>query len=201
MKKIIQLLLLLISLNCFTQTKATILKTNGEVLKGFAYVSSYDSNIIKFKKNINDKPKKFGHKDIKKVFFILGDESFIEYQFKKISKRKFQLMKVLIKGKLNLYSFTDSVLYNTQSSGEGFGNVSIGKLHTSTHFYLSKNEYGIVDEFPNKSVFKSFKKNASTYFNDCNELVKKINNREFKNSNVIEVVEFYNSTCGKNGLN
>ncbi len=196
MKKTIHFIIILISLNSFAQIKATIIKTNKEVVKGFASITTYNSNIIKFRKNINDKPQKFGHKDIDKIFFILPNKSFFEYQFKSISKKNIQLMKVLIRGNLSLYSFTETETYNTHSSGKGFGNVNIGKMHTSTHFYLSKNNNTIV-EFPSKTIFKSFRKNASAYFKDCSELVKKIKKKEFKKSNIIEIVEFYNNKCNK----
>jgi hypothetical protein len=197
MKKIITLLLLFISINSFAQIKAAIFKNNGDVLKGFASISNHNSNLIKYRKNIGDKPQKFGPKDIDKVYFILVNKSYIEYQFKTISKKNIQLMKVLIRGKLSLYSFTETVDYITHSSGRGFGNVNIGKSHTSTHFYVSKKKNSIVDEFPKKSTFKSFKKNASAYFKDCAKLVKKIKKREFKKSDVIEIVEFYNKECNQ----
>ncbi len=71
MKNFIQFLIFLISLNSFAQIRATILKTNGEVLKGFASISDYNSNIIKFRKNIDDRPQSFGYKDIDEVFLFL----------------------------------------------------------------------------------------------------------------------------------
>jgi len=197
MKKTIQFLVILISLNSFAQIKAYFLKTNGEVVKGFASISDTNSNTIKFRKNIEDTPKYFGHKDIDKIYFILADKSYIEYQYKRISKKNIQLMKVLIRGDLSLYSFTDTVIYNTHSSGKGFGNINIQKHQKSTRFYVSKNNDTTIIEFPTKPVFKSFKKNASIFFKDCFELVEKIRKKELKKSNIIEIVEFYNNTCSK----
>lgn len=195
MKKFVQFLILLISFNSFAQIEATILKKNGEVLKGFASVSQRNSNVVKFRKKINDKPQYFGRRDFDKIFFKFNEDSFIEYQFKSISKKNTQLMKVLIKDHLSLYSFTNTIVFNTHSSGKGFGNINIGKIRTTTTFYLSKNNNNIVEKFPSKTVFKSFKKNASTYFKNCIELVEKINKKEFKKANAIEIVEFYNKKC------
>ncbi|MGS2739894.1 hypothetical protein [Sinomicrobium sp. M5D2P17] len=44
---------------------------------------------------------------------------------------------------------------------------------------------------------KGFKKSIKTYFKDCPELVKKVENKEFSNSEVWKVLDFYNLNCFK----
>jgi hypothetical protein len=42
---------------------------------------------------------------------------------------------------------------------------------------------------------KSFKKRAKAYFEDCPELVYKIENETFKRKDLVKIAAFYNSNC------
>jgi len=111
-------------------------------------------------------------------------------------KKNIQFLILLI----SLNSFAQIKAYFLKTNGEvvkGFGNINIQKHQKSTRFYVSKNNDTTIVEFPTKTVFKSFKKNASIFFKDCSELVEKIRKKELKKSNIIEIVEFYNNTCSK----
>ena len=44
---------------------------------------------------------------------------------------------------------------------------------------------------------KSFKKSMKTYFKDCPTLIKKVENNEFSNVQLLQVLDFYNSKCLK----
>ncbi|MEZ4852991.1 hypothetical protein [Flavobacterium sp.] len=44
-------------------------------------------------------------------------------------------------------------------------------------------------------IGNSFKKFINNYFKDCQKLISKVENKEFKKKNLEEIVEFYNSNC------
>ncbi len=201
MKNILFLILItLLPLNFLSQTKrAVIYLKDGTKKKGIARFSNYCSNVIMYKKNKNSKLKKLTKDDFYKVILIKGNDVEV-YEFKTIKNPKGDtlLLKFHINGHLNLYSLTDTVIYNNHSAGvksEGFGNISLGTEHSATTFFLSRKNSNIVDYFPIHSPLQSFKKKASKYFKDCPKLVEKIRNKEYQQKHIFEIVTFYNLKC------
>ena len=189
MKKALYYITILISFNIYAQTnKAVIEQLDGKIEIGFAEILESNPNKIRFRKDLNSRPKKLDSNDFVRLLIYKNGIRF-NYEFKINSnyRNKIELMRVIKKGFLSLYAIYDSVIYNTHSSGEGFGNINIGMEHSAFLFFISKKGDKTADKFPTK--------NAAEYFKDCPELVKKIKNKDFKSKDYFKIVDFYNNNC------
>lgn len=133
-----------------------------------------------------------------------------EYEYVKTSeKSKPVLMEVMERGNVNLYrdasyglkfdlkpSFTTnpSVVVN---SSNGFG-VNANNLNRGTEnpykydqvFYIKRSNETIATD-----LSKNFKKEAIAYFSDCKTLVEKIEKKEFRKTEIPDIVFYYNDYC------
>ncbi|WP_321307361.1 hypothetical protein [Marinifilum fragile] len=85
----------------------------------------------------------------------------------------FIFIKIYVDGKIKLYQHYSTPMYGNS-----------GKV-----WYLKKEDH------PLKLVVDFSRKKMMKYFSDCPELVKKIESKEFKSKDIIQVVQFYNSHC------
>ncbi len=63
------------------------------------------------------------------------------------------------------------------------------------YFVGKKNEEKLQLINSESFLYKNFRKTLSSYFHDCHVLVEKIQNKEFKKRDILEIVEFYNENC------
>ncbi|PXY03082.1 hypothetical protein DF185_03045 [Marinifilum breve] len=85
----------------------------------------------------------------------------------------FIFIKIYVDGKIKLYQHYSTPMYGNN-----------GKV-----WYLKK------EDQPLKLVADFGRKKMKKYFSDCPELVKKIESKEFKGKDIIQIVQFYNSNC------
>lgn len=64
-------------------------------------------------------------------------------------------------------------------------------------YFLEKNNHNklVLVGAKGNFMYKNFKKTASKYFEDCPNLVQKINSKEYKLSNLPEIIEYYKEHC------
>lgn len=103
-------------------------------------------------------------------------------------------LKLDIDGKLKLYTY-----YNTKSSAMGGGYGPNGMPMATTYSKISyhKSIYQKEDGalmMPDGITFRSDMKN---YLSECPLLVEKIENKNFKKDDGLNIVYFYNNNCGK----
>ena len=121
------------------------------------------------------------------------------FKYKKVKEDAAAWMKVIIEGKVSLYT-NDVAGYNFYTMGGngmgGFGTMSYGGGSSIIYYYVNhegENEVLKITSFGNFS--KNFKNAASDFFKACPVLVEKIQNKTYTKGDLEEVVEFYNSKC------
>lgn len=196
MKNISILLLLFFSITAsYSQKKITIEFTDSTEIKGYGKIKMNGS--ILYRKGIESEKEIYSYKTEKKVkkltiHYDNFDKSY-EYKFIFLDGIKFyKLLEVYKVGKVNLYIKNSSSRINP-SSTSGF-NMS----NSSTNYYMSKKDNDtIVDLILGNTYSKRFRKKiAPKYFNDCSDLMTKINNRAFFDRFEIEsIVDYYNLNC------
>lgn len=104
----------------------------------------------------------------------------VTYKFIPISEEKGALMKVIERGRCTLflrrYTLNGGISINYYAYREGESRPKF----LSTRDLIS----GL-----------NFIKNTSEYFSDCEALVKKIKNKDFKKKETLEMVKYYNAKC------
>lgn len=192
-KDLVMILAFLVSIPAMAQkSKATLFFKDGRELKGLAKITA--SNKIKFRKEKGAEKQIFDGTSLSSVIIKELDGN-IEYAYKKVGdKRGFQLLKVVTKGKLNLYAKTAS---GYMAGPPMAGGMTMGHYYSISNYYVSKNTDINADFLTSTGILfgKSFKKSASEYFKDCSKLVEKIQNKEFKKRDIEKIVEFYNEEC------
>jgi len=197
MKKTIFILALLFILPMAAQkNEATLYFRDGTVLEGFAKISQRAFSVkIKFRKKIGAKKIFYTSKELE-YFKIKKREnnkiSIRTYWYKKISGDSYTLLEQKEKGKVNLF-----VLFQVNHSSMPGPNGPIMTSSSISSYYVAKeNEESLTHLGSKGSLFgKNFKKAASEYFRDCPELVKKIQDKEYRKKHIEKVVKYYNENC------
>jgi hypothetical protein len=201
MKKVSFILLLslfFISYNIEAQKTKTILTFNdGTKLEGLGKLKG--SERVKFRKDKNTKAKKYHFKDLERVTIYSGDAKISYVYLLEKEKKKYKVLEEVVTGDISLYKI---VRHGTHAPmGVGFGGVGgmgMGASFTIKNYYLRKKQEKEVTHISSTQLFsKNFKKAATTYFEDCPDLVEKIATKEYRKRDIRAVIEFYNSKCKK----
>lgn len=201
-KKLFLLILFLITLSfdiVGQNTEAILIFKDGTKVIGLGKLKRGD--IIKFRKNKNEKAVKYHFKELEKVT-IMEDSRKVIYVYLKVKgSNNYAVLEESIIGKLSLYKVVTHG--NHVPMGVGFGGaggmgmgMGMGASFTIESFYLKRKDEENVTHLGSTSLFsKNFKKAAIEYFIDCEELVVKIEDNEYKKKDIEEIVNFYNRKC------
>lgn len=188
MKYYISLTFLFFCTFLFSQkTKGTVTLIDGTILSGYVSVS----NKVKFKSNLNAKAITYDYQNCKEASVIdkKGKEKKYEYIKLKENKKPI-LLEIITDGFLRLY-YQD----NTSYTGN-FGGSGMGGFNSKSTYYVKKQTEDVAEKCAAFGyIGNSFKKFINDYFKDCQKLISKVENKEFKKKNLEEIVEFYNSNC------
>ncbi len=199
MKKKIFLAIVLISTILGAQNqKATLYFRDGTSATGLARIIGANVK-IKFRKNKNSKKIFYSYKKVDKILIRENDED-VMYQFKIIQNKKTPLLlEILKEGKVTLYRNVRWNSFGGAPTWNATGTMYFTKGYTYpiSNYYVSRDNKDVVFHLGAKgSLFtKNFKKAASEYFKDCKALVNKIQKKEFRKKDIIEIVGFYNTNC------
>jgi len=198
MKNISLLLLIALTVtSSYSQEKITIEFSDSTQIKGYGRIK-IDGNIL-YRKEKGSEKEIYNYKTEKKVkkltiHFDDSDKSY-EYKFTYLDGYKhYKLLEVYKTGKVNLYIKELNTSTNPSVTG-GFG---MGMSYSSIKYYISKkNNDTIVDLRQGNVYSKRFRKKiAPNFFNDCSDLIEKINTRDFFNRyGINSVVDYYNEKC------
>ncbi len=206
----------------YSWTPGTIYLKNGETLTGKVKLSMQSAAPIipakdraYYRKNKESEKQKFKISQIDSVVFTITFE--LEENGEKLEKmRKATYVPVYLKSKKKHLRFVELLVdgkvrllgRSVRVNGGGFsptpvfnGSGGIAHMHYSNYGFFSHNEIFVVKEnenpveINNSSVFKSFKKKAKKYFKDCKALVQKINDKTFKEEDLVEITRYYNENC------
>ncbi|WBX75565.1 hypothetical protein PG911_12990 [Tenacibaculum ovolyticum] len=224
MKK--KLLLLIVILSCGISNaqlemrlnpyiKGKIILKNDSIRSGYIRLAS-SAFRVQFKENAKQKGReKIDYKKIKKILLYTGTPNEREFYYKKTDAYKFlKFVELLYRSKYDVYvnSSNDLSLFYKDvdrsnvsdflSSGSDFINQpyrSVSKIkedlmQVENPKYLLKNKD--TDELQFIYSNRKLRKKAKNIFKGCPKLIKKIENKELKTDNIIEIIDFYNS-CSK----
>jgi len=162
---------------------------SGEKVKGWirhdfsAKFGSGGDNTIKFKSSSEEKKKKFNSKEI--CCFVIGKDSFAvvrNFEMNAFAYYDEDFAKVISAGKLVLYEH-----FSTVPSGSAYGGT-----YDISNYLISKNGGQV-----RKIKRGNFKELMSELVSDNAELVNKINNKEIKFDQIVELVNIYNTWAVK----
>lgn len=200
MKNRLTLLLLffgLISAISFSQViisnNASVFLNNGTLLKGEMRMGLKGLRI----KHNSKKFKVYMGKDIDSVHIPqkngLSRFVYIPLKFNKGKYKDYKLMQPIFEGnKINLYNYSEAVF---MSNGFGIYGMSGGNF---AFLYAIRNGEKTPTRIGSSYGFhKGFRKVGPEYFNDCQELVSKINNNVYTKENILDALRFYESSCNK----
>lgn len=201
---ILILLLLSSAYNYCQSNKAKVFYKNGDSIQGYVNQIWYDE--IKFSNEKKGKFKWLKSKGLDKLIIYsengIQERHYVEYKKKKNSKKsKTHLAILVLEGKVNYYIEPYNFGSGLRNDGRFFGmsqNLYYHKGFNQSSLYVKRNneKYVTLLSTSGQVVFsKNFKKTASEYFNDCKELVSKIETGYYKKANITEMVEFYNDKC------
>lgn len=150
-------------------------------------------NRIFYKKTEAAKKKKYKYEEFNSFIVTKNDGEIEKYATVFTSKRHMQLLKVLAEGKVSVYEIMLQVNNYHPNSHTGHANVPIS--YSYANMYIKREHEKIASKDFFKNIFRSFKKTAKRYFSDCPDLVNKIDNGDFKKKRLLEIVDYYNTTC------
>lgn len=190
---------------------ATIYFRDGTVKEGLGKITLLDDK-IKFKANKKADKEIYDYRELDKITFKEKKED-KTYQYKifkkkNVKKPQYPLLEIEVIGNFSLFS--KEVTYTASTPGFGGHSFSVGGNSFSTpatggfnysntykvYYITKKNSDEVYFIFDKKILGGKFIKSARKYFEDCPLLVEKINSKEFKRNDIIEIIEFYNKNCG-----
>ena len=156
------------------------------------------NNDIKYKLLLGDKKQVFDHKTVNKIIF---DEDKREFIYK-IKDRSVLLLERIIKGKIDLY-INSGVSSGFVPNGFGGNGLSIGIGGAEyTIYYIGNNSSDNIYKLPKNPKSKKFIKYITKFTDDCKGFLKVIKNKksiienfDYKNTRVIDMINYYNSHC------
>lgn len=195
MKHLIFIFILLISVNSIAQKlKAELVFKDGRTVIGLGEPAQ--KNLIRFRKEKKAKKEFFTFEqvDTLKVYYDFNPTIFVYQRIK--GKTYPKLLELANVGK-NVIVYRDNTLgFITFSNGGATNRAGTGRTVNLTHSFVRKpNDDEATHLGSNDWMSKNFKKAASSFFSDCPQLIKKIENRELKKKNLMAIIDFYNNSC------
>ena len=194
----IGLLLLLgfLATGCGLTNKTILYFNNGKEVTGFGKI--HGENGVRFKTK-DSKAQTYNFNDLKKVKIYEGDDINTYVSMKVKGTEKYKIVKEVVLGRVCLYKKVNEGYVPGTPMGGGFGGapmMSPGYSYSISNYYVKKEDETEMTYLGSTSLFsKNFKKAASEYFKDCPSLVAKIQKKELKKKNMVEIVEYYNDNC------
>lgn len=189
----------------YSWTDGELVLKNGTTLKGQIKLPMISKNLIAFngkekvnyRKNKKSKKIKYDESQVEKVIVRNPDNEVAYFEYIQTSKRKKGLFKIISSGKATLYarsvSMTSSTpIYMAGPTG-GVWNHWVYSFSDFNEFYVLRKNEQIASPLITARISSSFKKRAMEYFEDCPELVSKLDKKTYVKENIKEVVEEYNA--------
>jgi hypothetical protein len=146
-----------------------------------------DKRTIKYRNKSEGVKNEYNYRNIKEVE-ITKDGVIKRYNYKIISGKKPMLMRVIkeYEGKINLYAI---------DYYKDWGGI----INYYCHYYVNMGKGHTVEKLGSSEIIfgsKKFKKQIKKIFKKCPNLIKKVENKEFKRTkNIEEIIEYYYENC------
>jgi hypothetical protein len=180
---------LLISLNftCLGQLKPSkmVLKS-GDTINGI--IGKLKNKTFEYKMFSNGKSKEIDFSEIINIQIRYSKNDIKTYNFFEFDNKFIAVEPSILGKKAELYFKT----YNVNSSGAGGIRIN----QTIVQYYVKKNGEGKLTYLGKYDIFGTMREKVIEYFADCNLLVEKVKNKDFRMRNGLEkVVEYFNENC------
>ena len=225
LKKLLVLLLLTIGLQAIAQKgKAVLILKDSTRINGYGEISGVSTTVSIMFENDTLRWKKYNGKDLIGID-ILEHNYYRKFRYKYIDGGKYpKLLEVVALDSLSLYvklydgsSLSNSFISVPQPTGnfvmpqtimlEDGREVPVASsrnLYNEMNlprysYYVGYGESDQVEHLYTKGIpfAKSFKKAMAAYFENCPELLEKVESGEFSNTQLGKVMDFYNTKCLK----
>ncbi len=196
MKKSILLFVLMVSVYTATyaqRSKAILFFKDGTEKEGFGKLNSQKQ--IKFRTERKAEVVKYSF-DVLDRAKIYTNNGIHEYTLRMVKGDTVPTILEIVKiGRISLYKKVKEGM-NTMQYGNGYGQTMSMHHYSIKNYYVQKEGEEMVTHLGSTGLFsKNFKKAASNYFGSCPKLAERINNKELKKSDILEIVRLYNKQC------
>lgn len=178
------------------KTKAVLIFKNGTQLEGLAKLNLWEK--IKFRKERGDKRKRYTFDEVDTLKLFEDEVPSIYVQVKIKDEGFHKILELVDQGK-NLIYYRDNIqgYYGSSAIPNGsMPSVPMGGSYSYTDSYVRKPGENEATYLASTSWLSgNFKKMASKYFDDCPNLVAKIQHKEFKKRHLKEIIAYYNTKC------
>jgi hypothetical protein len=187
--KLFFILLITINLNGYSQLNPSkvVLKT-GDTITGI--LGKLKSKSFKYKVHPTAKAKEIDFSEIDFVQFKYSNNKISTFKFfQTTDKDRYIAVKPLVIGDVELYGDNRSV------SSTGAGGIPLSQ--TVVDYYIKRQEESKLTTLGFWNSFTtSLKDKIIMYFKDCNKVIEKIKDKEFRMRDGLEpIVEYYNENC------
>lgn len=192
-----------VKLNFVGYNLATLHFLDSTSIKGYAKIIDFlGTSKIKFKLSDDSKPDSWDERDVIGVTMhgALFDITFHYVKVKHISEPK--LLEVVELGEISVYAKSETFWVSSGNSVGGFNERSMfpsgggGSAYRETvHQLFVKSEKEAEAQCLEDAI--NFKKTAKDYFKNCLGILDKIDKREFKRGDTLEMVYYYNDYCAE----
>jgi len=118
-------------------------------------------------------------------------EKYIKY-----SKSKSALMTEVISGKVSLYQRSQVSVNGHKNPAMSNMDPTFNTKNTDISYYIKKEGPALAKYIKGNNIaYGRFKTNAIKFFGDCEILVTKIKNNDYKRKHLEEIINFYNEEC------
>ena len=199
MKKNIIIFCVFFSLKSFAQyyVNSDLYFIDGTMTNGLAHINILNDK-IKFKKHKEDKRISYNHKSISKL--ILKRDTIIkEFRYKKtLGRRAPRLLELIIEDdNVSLYA----EILELQMYGLVGAILKIPNKIVHTYYIVkNNNNHAVFFGDTDYTVHKRFKEIARKNLENCEEVLTKIENKEYKVKDIKEIVKHYNKKCSNNKI-
>jgi len=192
---------LLLATFCHAQydwTEGELFLKDGTILKGeikiptpgnVDVIASVTKERVKFRKEKKSEKTKYNQEQVEKIVFKDLDSMHGHFEYRSVSKKKKKIVRVLHRGKINVYSKRVNM---TSASPMHGGAPTMTFTSGSDEFYVSREGDSYITLIKSrKPLSRSFKKRAMRFFEDCPSLVLKIKKKEYTEEDILQIVEEY----------
>lgn len=188
------IVLLLVTLTVSAQdSEAKLFFKDGTSVTGYAKLKdkrgfTSGSGKILFRLSKEDEPDEWDHKAVDKIKFFGFEyyKTFVYVKARYKSYTGYYLLELITEGEVNLYKKT--------SYGETYNDIGTQNIYKMRE-YRESNIYVVKRDSELKLMELDDRKKIIEYFKDCPNIKKGLDEKEFKVSDLRDIVEYYNESC------
>ncbi|MBE9490525.1 MAG: hypothetical protein IMY67_09555 [Bacteroidetes bacterium] len=114
----------------------------------------------------------------------------------KYSKSRSDLMTEIISGKISLYQRSKVSVNGHSNPAMSNMDPTFNTKNTDISYYIKKEDQNMAKYIKGNNIaYGRFKTNAIKFFSDCESLVSKLKNNDYKRKHLEEIVTYYNEKC------